>query len=78
MKRVGAIIAIFLLVSMYITALVCALIGSEFATSMLQASVFCTIFIPVLLYAYLFLTKAIHKDNDFLTEEDDNKDAGEE
>ena len=61
MKRIGAIIAIFLLISMYITSLICALIGSEFATQMLQASVFCTIFIPVILYAYIFLMKAFNK-----------------
>lgn len=61
MKRIGAIIAIFLLASMYVTALICAIIGSEFATQMLQAALFCTIFIPVLLYAYIFLMKALNK-----------------
>lgn len=59
MKRFGAIVAIFLLISLYLTTLICALIGTEFAISMLQASVFGTIFIPVILYIYLFVFRAL-------------------
>lgn len=61
MKRIGAIIAIFLLIGLYVTTLICALIGNEFANSMLMASIFGTIFIPVILYTYLFLFKAFNK-----------------
>ena len=61
MKRAGALIVVFLLISLYITTLVCALIGNEFATSMLQASIFGTIFLPVILYAYLYLFKVFNK-----------------
>ncbi|MDD6570876.1 MAG: hypothetical protein PUF12_00680 [Thermoflexaceae bacterium] len=62
MKRIGAIIAILLLIGLYVTTLICAFIGTEFANSMLMASIFGTIFIPVLLYTYLFLIKAFNKD----------------
>lgn len=64
MKRVGALISVFLLISLYVTTLICALVGSEFANSMLQASVFGTIFIPVILYAYLFLFKVFNKNTE--------------
>ena len=63
MKRAGALIVVFLLVSLYITTLICAVIGSDFANSMLQASVFGTIFLPVILYAYLYLFKVFNKQN---------------
>ena len=61
MKRAGALIVIFILISLYITTLVCAIIGSDFAHSMLQASIFGTIFLPVILYAYLYLFKVFNK-----------------
>lgn len=64
MKRAGSLIVIFLLISLYITTLVCAIIGSDFAISMLQASVFGTIFLPVILYAYLYLFKIFNKPED--------------
>lgn len=76
MKRVGAIIAIFLLISLYATTLICALIGSEFATSMLQASVFGTIFIPVLLYVYLYLFKFFNKNSEINLETEDSEKSG--
>lgn len=72
MKRVGALITIFLLLSLYVTTLVCAIIGSEFAIAMLKASVCGTIFIPVILYAYLFLFKAFNKDSKIVIDEEDN------
>lgn len=74
MKRAGAIIAIILLVGLYVTTLICALIGNDFATNMLKASVFGTIFIPVLLYCYMFLFKAFNKETVIIVE--DNEDAG--
>lgn len=61
MKRVGALIVVFLLISLYVTTLVCAVIGSDFAVSMLQASIFGTIFLPVILYVYLYLFKVFNK-----------------
>lgn len=61
MKRAGALIVVFLLISLYMTTLICAFIGSDFANSMLQASIFGTIFLPVILYAYLYLFKIFNK-----------------
>lgn len=74
MKRVGAIISVFLLISLYVTTLICALIGSEFANAMLKASVFGTIFIPTILYVYIFLFKAINK-NTFDGDDDESPDS---
>ena len=70
MKRVAALLGVFLLLSLYVTTLVCAIIGSEFALSMLKASICGTIFIPVILYAYLFLFKAFNKNSPIKIEED--------
>jgi hypothetical protein len=51
--------------------LVCAIIGSDFALSMLKASIFGTIFIPVILYVYLFLFRAFNKNSKIKIEDED-------
>lgn len=74
MKRFGAIVAVILLVSLYLTTLVCAIIGNDFAMSMLKASIFGTIFIPVLLYTYLFILKAFNPSSK-MEDDEENKDT---
>jgi len=49
-KRVLAWIGIVLLLSMYIADIIFALIGSEFARTMLRISVGCSVAIPIILY----------------------------
>ncbi len=71
MKRIGALLGVFLLISLYVTTLVCAIIGSDFALSMLKASIFGTIFIPVILYVYLFLFRAFNKNSKIKIEDED-------
>jgi len=51
-KQVLAIIGIVLLVGLYVSTLVFALMKSEFATSMLKVSIFATTMIPIMLYAF--------------------------
>lgn len=50
-KQILAWIGIVLLVAMYGSTLVFALIGNDWAMMMLRASVACTIVVPVILYA---------------------------
>lgn len=67
-KSIFAIIGIILLVAMYVVTLVCAIIKTPFATSMLMASLYCTIVIPVFIYGVLLITKHIKNRNN----DDDN------
>lgn len=56
-KRILAIIGIILLVGLYVSTLVLALIGSPFSRQCLMAAIYCTIILPILIYAY---TRFLH------------------
>ena len=57
LKRILAIVAIVLLLSMYLINLVLALIGSDWAQQMLKLTMVLSIMIPILLYAFLMLMR---------------------
>ena len=51
-KRILALLGVILLVVMYGTALVCAVIGTPAAMLWFKAAIACTVFVPVMIYAY--------------------------
>lgn len=51
-KRILAIIGIILLVGLYVSTLIFAAIGSEDAMDWFRASVYSTVVLPVLIWAY--------------------------
>lgn len=63
LKRILAVIGVILLAGLYISTLVFAIIGTPFAISMLKASVFATIFIPILLYVFNMVVKHLKGDS---------------
>ena len=62
-KQILAIIGIIILVGMYVATLVCALSGSENFMSMLMASIYTSMVIPVLIWAITFIYKLFNKDD---------------
>ncbi len=58
-KRLLAIIGILLLVSMYILTLVLALTDDPNTMNAFRASIYCTVLIPVLIWAYTFIYKLL-------------------
>ena len=54
-KRLLAIIGILLLVSMYILTLVLALTDDPNTMNAFRASIYCTVLVPVLIWAYTFI-----------------------
>lgn len=71
-KRILALIGVILLVGMYLSTLVFALMKHENASNMLMASIICTVIIPVLLYAYTLMYRVLDRRND-KTEKDSVK-----
>lgn len=67
-KQILAIIGAFILVALYLSTLVFALIGSPMATNLLMAAVVCTVLLPVLLYAYILIYR-------LATKKDENNDS---
>lgn len=77
LKRFGALIGVFLLVSMYLTTLLLAIFGSPDTLNMFKASIFATVLIPVLLYAYIMIYRFLSGMNDG-SDDTDSGDTGSE
>ena len=58
-RRVVALIGIILLIGLYASTLVFALMKSPAAKGLLMAAIFCTIVVPVLLYAMTLVAKRL-------------------
>lgn len=63
-KQILAIAGIVLLGGLYLTSLIFALIDHPLKSSLLTASLYCTIVIPVLLYVFLVIAKHFKKDDE--------------
>lgn len=62
-KQIFAIIGIVLLVSLYFITLVCALTDNTSTMQVFMASVFATVVIPVIIWAYSFIYRLIKKNS---------------
>lgn len=60
-RRIGAIVIIGLLLSLYIICFIAALIGSEKAQIIFKTTLGLTIALPVLLYIFILFLKAAKK-----------------
>ena len=56
-KRILALIGVIILIGLYISTLLCALSSSDNFMNLLMASIYATVIIPVLLWAYSFIYK---------------------
>ena len=57
LRRILALAGIIFLLGLYVTTLICAIIETPFTSQLLQASLFATIIIPVILYAAMLAAK---------------------
>lgn len=60
-KRILAIISICLLLALYVTTLVAALIGSDASIDLFKACVYGTIAIPILLWIFISIFQHVKK-----------------
>ena len=63
-KRIVALIGVIVLLSMYLISLILAIMARPEAMAMFFGSVACTIFIPILIYAYMMIYKIFHKEDE--------------
>lgn len=61
LKRILAILLAIFLVGLYITTLVMAIIDHSETQNILKASIFATVVIPVLIWAYTLIYKLLKK-----------------
>lgn len=69
-KRILALLGVVLLVAMYGSTLVFALMDHPQAKGLLMASIYCTIAVPVLLYAISLVTRLLKEKNRTLHQKD--------
>ena len=78
-KRIAALLGAILLFGMYASTLFFGLSGSANAQNMLMASVACTIFVPVILYAITLVGRVLggdqtsDHDSDIQTDSENHK-----
>lgn len=63
MKRISAVIGIILLLGMYVSTLIFALMDSPLAFTLFKASILMTIAVPCLLYAMILVYNYLNKRN---------------
>lgn len=69
-KRILALAGVFLLAGLYLATLLCAIFAKENFMQMLMASLYASVIIPVLMWAYSLIYRLVHKkDGDKATEE---------
>lgn len=61
MKRISAVIGIILLLGMYVSTLIFALMDSPLAFTLFKASILMTIAVPCLLYAMILVYNYLNK-----------------
>ncbi len=69
-KQILAIVGVIALLGLYGSTIFCALASDENYKNLLSASLYATVVIPVLLWAYTLIYKLVKKDKQ---DEDDNK-----
>ena len=70
-KRIAALLGVILLLAMYGSTLVFALMDSPSAKGLLMGSIYCTIAVPILLYAMTLVTRHLKDTNKKLQEEEE-------
>ena len=63
-KRIMAILGVVILLGLYITTLVMAIIDNSSTQTLFKTSVVATILIPTLIWIYTYIYKLIKKDTD--------------
>lgn len=59
MKRISAITGVIILVGLYLLTFISALFTTPATAGLFKVSVFCTVFIPLMLYAYLLVYRLL-------------------
>lgn len=73
LKRLFAIIAVVLLVALYASTIIFALCDDPNAAYLFRASIFCTVVIPVMLYAYMLVYRIFSSKNNHDEQKSDKK-----
>lgn len=74
-KQILAILGCILLVGLYVSTLIFALIGSEDTMNLFRASVYATVVVPVLIWAYSLIYRLLKNHSDGSKKDTDEEKA---
>lgn len=60
-KRILALIGIVILVGLYVVTFIASIMNTEFSQNLFTASLYCTVIVPIMMYAYTVVYKAFKK-----------------
>lgn len=63
MKRIGAIIGIILILSLFLLLIISAVIAKENNSGLFMAALFSIIAIPIMIYGYIAVYKYVHRND---------------
>lgn len=63
-KQLLALIGVVILIGLYVSTLICALCSSGNFMNLLMASIYATVIIPVLIWAYTLIYRLTHRADD--------------
>ena len=69
-KRILALLGAIVLAGLYVSTIFCALSANENFMDMLMASIYATVVVPVLLWAYSFVYRLVKGDDTDIKNED--------
>ena len=69
-KRITAMVGVVLLLTLYLITLVAAVTASKHANALFLASAFSTIAVPIMIYAFMFVYRIVHKKDDEISFQD--------
>lgn len=72
-KRIAALCGVIVLVSLYVVTAVSAFFTTPFTAGLFKASLFSTIAVPCLLYAFMLVYRVLKKHNEEMNKSDDTK-----
>ncbi|BBF41342.1 hypothetical protein lbkm_0016 [Lachnospiraceae bacterium KM106-2] len=73
-NRICAILGVIFLLGLYVASFIGAIISTPHSAALFQASVFCTIVIPILIYGFTVVSKVLSgKNNDPMQDKTNKK-----
>ncbi len=63
-KQILALISVIFLLSLYVLTIVGAITASPYSNGLFMASVYSTIVVPILLYAYILIYRVLKKNSE--------------
>lgn len=77
-KRIGAIIGIIAILSLYVFSFIIGVFFSDEYPQLFMVSIFLAVIIPIIVYCFIAVSKYVHKKNEYYKSEEKNEEDNNE